>query len=488
MSLAEKAGKAGSLILFRKIWGGLLSLAVMAYLARTLDQIDFGIVAISTTFIGFVQILCTGGIGDYLIFNNEDDQKKLRNAAFWLNLVLSGIVIILVLLVGPIWTKQFHDERIQNIIYLLLIGFLGGIMTMIPRAIFVKELDFAPLVKIETIVGTLSQVSQVILAFSGFGIYSIVLPTAIFAPIIAILYFYKSQFRPSFKTLNVGYWKSIFSYSKHIIGTQLLNKIVTEGDTMFIGKLLGLHALGVYDISFKLANLFNNHLLPIISNISMPVFSKNKTDIEQVGRHYIQFVELIGFVFIPVFGFMEYGSNSIFQILYGIKWLDAVMPFQVLLIFAIFRSLSSPTSGLFNALGKPQINFWATIALVPFIFGSIYYFSQFGLIAVCFAVTFSRVSNSIVKIFIVKKLLFLNSRDMIKALIFPIFLILLLSPFTLLESYINKGLFLSLYLPTYLLFYFILFKKDLYKKFILLLKLMPTSKLKIKVESYLMNV
>ena len=488
MSLAEKAGKAGSLILFRKIWGGLVNLAVMAYLARTLDQTDFGIIAISSTFIGFMQILCTGGIGDYIIFNNEDDQKKLRNAAFWLNLLLSCIVIILVLVVGPIWTKQFHDDRIQNIIYLLLIGFLGGIMSMIPKAIFSKELHFAPLVKIETTVGTLSQIFQVILAFSGFGVYSIVLPTAIFAPIIAFLYFYKSKFRPSFKTLNISYWKSIFSYSKNIIGSQLLNKIVSEGDTIFIGKLLGLHALGVYDISFKLANLFNTHLLPIVSSIAMPVFSKNKTDIHQVGRHYIQFIELIGFVFIPLFGFMEYGAHSIFQILYGIKWLDAVVPFQVLLIFSIFRSLSSPTSGLFNALGKPQINFWATIALVPFIFSSIFYFSQFGLIAVCFAVTISRVSNSIVKIFIVKKLLILNSKAMMKALIFPISLIFLIAPLALIESYLNKMLFLSLYFPSYILLYFFLFKKDLHKKFILLLKLMPTSKLKIKAENYLMSI
>jgi O-antigen/teichoic acid export membrane protein len=488
MSLAEKAGKAGSLLLFRKFWGGILNLAVMAYLARTLDQTDFGIVAISTTFIGIVQVLCTGGISDYIIFNSEDDQKKLRNAAFWLNLVLSVIVIILVLIVGPTWTNQFHDERIQNIVYLLLIGFLGSIMSMIPKAIFVKEVNFAPLVKIETIFGSISQVCQVILAYYGFGVYSIVVPNAIFAPIIAVSYFYKSQFRPSFKTFNIGYWKSIFSYSKHIIGTQLITKIVSEGDTILIGRLLGLHALGVYDISYKLANLFNNNLLPIISNISMPVFSKNKSDIQKVRGHYVQFIELIGFIFIPVFGFMEFGSNTIFQILYGNKWLDAVMPFQILLIFSIFRSLSSPTSGLFNALGKPQINFWATIALLPFIFGSIYYFSQFGLIAVCFAVTFSRVSNSIVKIFIVKKLISLNSREMIKALIFPIFLILLLAPFTLLESYMNKVLFLSLYFPTYLLFYFILFKKDLHKKLILLLKLIPNSKLKIKAENYLMNV
>ncbi|MBK6996146.1 MAG: oligosaccharide flippase family protein [Lewinellaceae bacterium] len=77
-SLSSQAGKSAVLLGSRKIWGGLLSLVVMAYLARILDASDFGLVAIATTLVGFVQAISSGGIGEFIVYYNKEDKEDIQ--------------------------------------------------------------------------------------------------------------------------------------------------------------------------------------------------------------------------------------------------------------------------------------------------------------------------------------------------------------------------------------------------------------------------
>lgn len=68
MSVAKKASIAVKLMVMRRIWGALVSFSIMAYLSRVLDIKDFGIVAISSVLIQFINLLATSGISEYIIF------------------------------------------------------------------------------------------------------------------------------------------------------------------------------------------------------------------------------------------------------------------------------------------------------------------------------------------------------------------------------------------------------------------------------------
>lgn len=378
MSIAKSAGKAGVLMLSRKVWGAVVSFAVMAYLARTLSKSDFGIVAISGLLITFVQIFAVSGISEYVIFYKGEDEKKVINAAFWLNLFLSIAITIVVVVLAPLWATYYNDERITNIVYLLAFGFLFNMQAAIPTALFRKELNYKPMILIQTIFGTLGNVGKVVFAFLGFGVYSLALPALIIAPIMSFSFLWASGFRPS-KYLNVKYWKTIFDYSKHVIGQRVFGKLINEGDTLFVGRFFGMVQLGVYNLAFQFSNIFVGHVLPILTNISMPVFAKNNQNLPTVRKHLIKLVGLIAFICFPVIGAMIAGAEFLITTIYGDKWIDAVLPFQLLSVFVLFRTLSSPTSGLFNALGKPHIALYFTIGFSVVFLSSIalagYFFS-----------------------------------------------------------------------------------------------------------------
>lgn len=364
MSLAKKAGQAGSLMLFRKVWGALVSFIVMAYLARTLNKEDFGIVAISGVLIAFIQVFAISGISEFVIFYKGEDEKKLINSAFWLNFFASVIITIVVLIAAPFWANYYKDSRITNIVYLLVFGFFMNMQAAIPTAIFRKNLDYKPLIFIQTVFGTASNLSQVAFAYLGFGVYSLALPNLIIMPFMSGILIWKSGFRPDY-SLVTSRWREIFDYTKHVIGQRVLGKFVNEGDTFLVGKFYGMAQLGVYNIAFQFSNMFTGHFLPIITNVTMPVFAKNNHDIDTVRYHFRKMIGLISFITLPIIGAMMVGAEFLITTIYGDKWADAVLPFQLLSVYVFFRVISSPTSNLFNALGKPKIGFNFSIVFSP---------------------------------------------------------------------------------------------------------------------------
>ena len=195
MTLAKKVGTAAKLMILRRIWGAIVSFSVMAYLARTLNKEDFGIVAISALLLNFIQILAVSGVSEYVVFYKKENKNKIFNAAFWLNITLSFLVCIIILAISPLWAIFYKDERIVNIVILLIVNFFFSMIAAIPNSIFQKELDYKPMLLIQSIFGTFNNIGQVAFAFFGFGIYSLVLPNAILSPFLAFFLIYKSNFR-----------------------------------------------------------------------------------------------------------------------------------------------------------------------------------------------------------------------------------------------------------------------------------------------------
>lgn len=463
MSLAKKAGTAAKLMIIRRVWGALVSFSVMAYLARTLNKEDFGIVAISALLLNFIQILAISGVSEYVVFYNKEDKNKIFNAAFWLNITLSLAVSIVILIISPLWAIFYEDERIVNIVVLLIVNFFFSMVTSIPNSLFQKELDYKPMILIQTIFGTFNNIGQVTFAFFGFGIYSLVLPNAILAPFMAFILLYKSNFKPE-KKLGIVYWRQIFEYTKYVIGQRVLGRLVNEGDTFIVGKFFGMASLGVYNLAFQFANLFNGYFQPIVNSISLPLFSKNNNNIQLVQEHYFKMMDLISLITIPVMTLLLINADFLILLIYGEKWLDAVIIFQILAFFVITKSLTSPTNGLFNAMGQPKKSLLFLRIFVPIFLVSILVGAQFNsLLIFTLILVVVRIIGSMILVKDALKLIHVYNYKKF----YDIFAILCISTIffflsLILPNYLFLKLLLSFLFLLSVFLYFIIFSKEKY--------------------------
>lgn len=476
MSISQRTGKAGLLLILRKIWAGVLNLIIMAYLARILDKSDFGLIAIAGVFISFIEVLGSSSIIDYLIYRSDNDEEVL-NSAFWLNFLIVVIIMVAIMLVAPAWARYYGNEKIANVVYILGISFVGYILSTIPIAILRKEVNYKHIILIQVVTGTASQITQLILAILGFGVYSLAIPSAIF-PFVTGVYLFMIV-RPKIKfSFGVRYWREMFSYLRYIIGSKILAQIENFGDNVIIGKTLGLTSLGVYNLSFRLSNIFNDHLATILSDITMPVFVVSNESIDKIKMQYIFLIRLTTVLFLPIFIGVILFADPIVLLLYGDKWTDAITPLRILTMLAAIRFFISPTSNLYYVLRKPRLPFYFMLGYIPLFVTLLWLFSANGLIWACCIVLglgvlkglfhFYSLSR-IIKISIVK--LLIETRH----IMVPNMLILVV--YTILMYFIGIQhvyyIMLLLYLPLVYLTVYITYRYDFYKDYLMFCKIFP---------------
>jgi teichuronic acid exporter len=394
MNLGQKVASGSLMLLIRKIGGQLINLVVMVFLARILSKEDFGILAISSVLLSLINSFTTSGIAEYVVFYKGEDQQQRVNAAFWLNLWLCIAVVVIVIVLGPLWAEWYGSDKIYPLLLILLIHFFFEMSTTVPRALLRKELAFKSIVAFSGMAMSIAAIGKVLAAYTGLGVYSLAIPQAVVSPFLAYVFFVKTGWRPSFQNMGFQFYKPIFSYTRHLIGGRFLSKMVNEGDNLIVGKWVGLDGLGVYALAFQLANLVSSNVVATLGEALLPALSKIRQEPQRLKDAYLKMIRNLAYLSFPLNTLLILFAEPIVLIIYGERWLPAVLPLQLMSVFALVRSISSPTSNLFNALGKPHISFWFLVVFSPLFLAAIYLGSFYGVVGVAIATTIMRLLSS----------------------------------------------------------------------------------------------
>jgi O-antigen/teichoic acid export membrane protein len=471
LSYKKKAANAFLLLLLRRGWTIIINFGVTAYLARTLEKSDFGIVAISSILISFSTALGTGGLGEFIIFKKGEGLRKYYESVFWLNFALALIITIGLMLGSNLWASFYGDPKIKWIVIILSVNTFLSMLKLVPNTILRKEVDFKSIVFITTVSHVVVSILKMVLAYSGCGVYSLIVPEVLMSPFVLIYMWRKSGLEISFR-FYTEYWKEIVAYSRGLIGSRILNRFTNDGDTLIIGKILGMTSVGTYNLAFNVSNVVMSQVLPIINDVSYPFLMKINDNIDRLKAAYFKIIVGIAFIAFPILIWLILSSKNVVLIWYGQNWTDVIVLLQILLVFAISRSVSSPTSALFQIAGRNDLAFrnglFNTVVVLLFVFVGCYIN---GLIGVCVGVTTARVLTGQYQIYKALKLFDINYIDFLKQIFTPLFISIISGFVTLFISNIISfdSLVLDLVLKSILfisIFIFILrvfFVNELYR-------------------------
>lgn len=336
----------------------------MIILARQLSPYDFGLVSITEVLINLIGVIGSAGVIEFLLAYRKKDEKEIYQAVFWF-LTISTVVISIVFLVAlPFWADANNDDRIVELGWYIAGYFLLAQMQSVPKNILSRRLDFKSQVKIQNPFLILIPLGKIGCAYAGMGVFSLVIPTFILTFVQAILFFRKAGFIPSL-TLYTNRWREIFSFSKNMIGTMVLSRMSTEGDKIILGGIIGLESLGIYNMAFQLANLYPNNTLTVSNSILSAALPKFADDQEVLKSKYYSFLQVFAFFSVPIQVIMALAAAPLITLLYGSQWGAAALPFQILSIFAILRTLTSSTGSVLNSIGKPNIALKLVLIYAP---------------------------------------------------------------------------------------------------------------------------
>jgi O-antigen/teichoic acid export membrane protein len=157
-------------------------------------------------------------------------------------------------------------------------------------------------------------------------------------------------------SFNFHHFVKIFSFGKWIFTSTVLFFLLKNGDNTFVGKMLGIASLGFYQIAYRLANMPTEQITNVLSPIIFPAYSKLQDNLPRLRQAYLNSLQLIAFIAIPMAAGIFILAPEFTKIFLGEKWMPVVQPMRVLCIAGAIRAIAATSGPIFLALGRPDIN------------------------------------------------------------------------------------------------------------------------------------
>ncbi|WP_345164542.1 MOP flippase family protein [Nibribacter koreensis] len=384
-------------------------------LARLLSPLDYGLIGMVLVFTGFASIFVDMGLGSALIQKKEIEPRHI-NTVFFVNLGVS-IFLATIMLLGANYISLFYNEvKLKPIAQVLSLNFILTSLSSVQRSLLSKSLDFKKISKVDISTSILSGVICIILAYMGFGVWSLVLNYIISSALSAIFVWIISPWKPVPQFDKLAF-KELFGYSSNLLGFGILNYWVRNLDNLLVGKFIGTSALGVYSRAYTLMLLPITQITAVITKVMFPALSAIQDDVSKVRSIYIRSITIIAFVTFPMMIGLLIVADSFILSIYGDKWVNVVPILQVLCVVGLVQSITTTVGWIFNSQGKTKVQlrwalFTSTFRCISFFVGI-----QWGVMGVAMAYMLGTLMLSVPSLFLAGRIIKLQLRDIFDSLL-----------------------------------------------------------------------
>jgi len=340
----------------------LISLVSVSILARLLVPADFGLVAIVTTFSGFLATLTKIGFPE-AILQRHDMSHRLATNLFWITIAITTILTLGFAATGPLLAKVYHDPRVVRVVAVasLSIFFTGA--SAIHGALLDRGMCFAAGAA-NNLIGKLTQAGlAVLLAFAGWGYWALVVGVVAqpFASLLAA--WVLCRWIPGIPRRTEG-TGPLISFAVHVSGTANLNYWTRNLDNVLVGWRFGPGSLGLYKKAYDLFALPANQLFSMFP-VAVSTLSRLAHNPPQYRRYFLNGLSSVAIIGMGIAGAMTLVGRDVVRIILGPSWGTAGWIFTFFApgigILLIYKS----TSMIHLSLGTPRrlLN-WTVLELV----------------------------------------------------------------------------------------------------------------------------
>lgn len=332
-------------------------------LARLLAPEDFGLLGIAMLAASTLDAFSQTGFQSALIQRNENIEAHLDVA--WTILAVRGVFLFAILfLSAPLIAQFFNTPRATLVIMviaanMLLTGF-GNVGIMF----FQKELEFNKQFIYELSATVVDLAVSISLAFILRNVWALVWGGIAKNCARFFLSYMLHPYRPRIRFESEKF-KDLFRFGIWVSGSTILIFLVTQGDDIFVGRMLGVTALGFYQMAYLLSNLPVTEISDVISRITFPAYSKLQDDLAKLRETYLKVLQLTTYISMPLAaGIFALGAEFT-KIFLGQKWMPMVPAIQVLALAGLVSSVTATTRPIFHGIGKPKFDtIWQIVRLL----------------------------------------------------------------------------------------------------------------------------
>lgn len=411
------------------------SFVLSVILARLLMPEEYGLVAMINVFIVLANVFVTSGFSSSLIQNKDADDLDF-STIFYCTLTTSILIYGIIYVVSPYIADFYNMPALCSLLRVYALLLIITSYQTIQQAYISRHMLFKKTF-VPTFIGTLlSGVIGVVMAYNGFGVWSLVVQSIsnIFINMLMLMKIIPWHPKLFFSWTRA---KVLMSYGSKILAGSLISAIYKEIRQFIIGKMYSPVDLGLYNRGNNLPSLINTNMDITIRSVLFPAmsnYSDNPERVKQILRRGIKTSSYISFFFLTL---MAATAEPLVKILLTEKWINCVPYMQVFCISYMFLGIAGYNVEAIKAIGKSKEVLKLEVFKKPVFLIVILIAAQFSVFAVVLTSPFNSFYAMAMNMKPTKQCLNYNLKeqidDLLPATLLAIALAITTLPLTLLE-------------------------------------------------------
>lgn len=345
------------------VWQGLalvsgkgIVLITTIVLARLLSPEQYGLVAAALVLMAYIETVADAGVAQALVYLPAS--PVTARSALLVSVVLGALLAASAILAAPWIGELFQLPEVAPLVKVLAISLFATALGAVPEALLRRDLQFkklaiAPVLRAFT-TGTVS----LILAFAGYGAFSLAAGTASGSVAYAIACWFLVRRSAPWQIWRVAKdgIRSTIKFGVPVAGSNLLARLIFDVDYLIIAAVLGAQALGYYTLAFRLPEALIINVFFILSTVLFPLYTQVQDQPGRLRDGYLRGVRIQALYGMTSGVGLAVLAPLVVPMVFGFKWSDSVVPLVFLSLYAAARSLGAGANDVYKAIGRPGIS------------------------------------------------------------------------------------------------------------------------------------
>ena len=322
-------------------------------IARILSPSDYGVIGMLAIFLSISQCLIDGGFSNALI-QRKDRAETDYGTVFLFNLSISVALYLVLFFSAPLIARFYNMYILVEVLRVVGLILIISALSNVQKTILTINVDFRTQSYVSISGALVSGVIGIIMAYNGFGVWSLVAQTLVNGMVCTVLFWLlsKTAFRICF---NTNSFKKLGAFGVKLMFSNLLNTIYDNLYALFIGKKYSAQDLGYYSRADQFAVFPPKTLTEIINRVSYPIMCQHQDNKQDLSVVYTRFITLSCYIIFPLMIGLSVLSKPLIVLLLTDKWLPAALMMSILALDGLWSPITKINLSLLQAVGRSDL-------------------------------------------------------------------------------------------------------------------------------------
>lgn len=358
-----------------------IAFVVMIIMARILTPDDYGLVGMLTVFIAVSQSLVDSGFSQALI--RKQDRSEVDNSTvFYFNIGVGIVLYLILFFCAPLIARFYNQPILTPLTRLISLSVLINSFVVVQRALLTVKIDFKTQAKASFSAAILSGVVGITMAYTGYGVWSIVWYQLTNLTVNVGLLWIFSKWRPKW-TYSWNSFRELFGFGSKLAISGIIDTVYKNIYLIVIGKVFNAADLGYYTRAQQFAEFPSSNVSGIIQRVTFPVLCTIQDDDNRLRDVYRRFLRLSAFVVFPLMIGLAAVAHPFIILVLKEKWDFAAVLLQIICLSMMWYPIHAINLNLLQVKGRSdlflKLEIWKKCIGVVILCATV----PLGLIAMC---------------------------------------------------------------------------------------------------------